>query len=76
LNRVQLVLLLLLGLVAGLLLLVVMQNRQPPLLPDDPDHVTFYGHTTCLVCHGPAGPHPQSRNHPVGNDCMRCHGLP
>jgi mono/diheme cytochrome c family protein len=28
----------------------------------------------CVVCHGPEGGSPRDPNHPIGNDCLRCHG--
>jgi hypothetical protein len=49
-------------------------SRQPPLLPDDDVHRDGASGTTCLSCHGDGGPAPRSRNHPLGDDCMRCHG--
>ena len=76
LNRLQMTLFAMLGLVAVFLLLVALRNPQAPLLPDDPVHGAFAGHAACLDCHGPASDYPQSRNHPVGNDCLRCHGRP
>jgi len=73
-SRAQVILialLLLLGLLVGML---VLRTRQPPVLPHDPEHASFVDAATCLVCHGPDGPAPQSANHPPRLDCMQCHG--
>ena len=63
-------------LVAAAVLYLTTRNRQPPFLPTDADHRVFEQAATCMVCHGPAGGLPQSKNHPLGNDCLRCHGRP
>ena len=52
---------------------LVATNRQPPILPDNPTHATFAAPSSCLACHGPAGTHPRGKNHPIGQDCLRCH---
>jgi cytochrome c553 len=75
-SRTQIVLLALLILTAGLLAALAMRNRQPPILPADEDHAVFTTAEDCLVCHGSDGGSPQSRNHPIGPDCLRCHGRP
>jgi hypothetical protein len=49
-------------------------GRQAPLLPGDDAHAVFESDAACLTCHGPAGPAARSRNHPLGDDCLRCHG--
>ena len=62
--------------VAGLLVAwLAFGTRQPPVLPGDADH-RFLDADTCMTCHGPEGPAPQSSTHPVGLDCLRCHGSP
>jgi hypothetical protein len=61
-------------LVAAAVLYLTSRNQKPPFLPADADHREFFDAATCTVCHGPAGGVPQSRNHPLGNDCLRCHG--
>jgi hypothetical protein len=68
----------LLGLLAIALLIAVLalRNPQPPILPADDEHAFFDGAEACLVCHGPEGGMPKSANHPLGNDCTRCHGRP
>lgn len=65
-----------LALIAGLVLFLALRTRQPPFLPRDEPHAQFVGAGPCLVCHGAEGPAPQSKNHPLGNDCTRCHGRP
>ena len=60
------------ALLAVLIAVLVFRNRQPPFLPTDSDHV-WQNAETCNDCHGPDGI-PKSRNHPVGQDCKRCHG--
>ncbi len=59
---------------ACLVALLALRNRQPPMLPTDADHATFNSARECRVCHGPDGPLPQSKNHPLGAECLRCHG--
>ena len=71
-KRTQVILLLCLFAVAGLVGWLAFFNRQPPMLPGDRDHAGPADE--CLVCHGPDGGVPQNPNHPIGNDCMRCHG--
>jgi cytochrome c553 len=73
-QKKQVMLLALLALLAGLVLWLANRTRQPPLLPADPDHARFDGAAACMTCHGPDGPLPQDPNHPLGQDCMRCHG--
>jgi hypothetical protein len=49
-------------------------TRQPPLLPVDDAHARGAGGEPCLACHGPGGELPRGADHPLGNDCLRCHG--
>ena len=70
---VQRISLLLLVVVAGAVLYLAMRNRQAPYLPADEPHSVWTGAPGCLACHGPDAAFPQSRNHPIGNDCLRCH---
>lgn len=58
---------------AGLVLVLMLRNRQAPALPGDTNHV-WHGADTCLVCHNTNGVAPRTPNHPVGRDCLRCHG--
>ena len=61
---------------AALVIFLAMRGRQPPVLPVDADHARFVSSGACLSCHGPEGISPQPRNHPLGNECLRCHGMP
>lgn len=64
-------------LAAGVLVAVLaLRNPQPPVLPADEDHARFAGPGACLDCHADDGVLPRSRNHPLGDDCTRCHGMP
>ena len=74
-SRTQGILLLLLALVGLLVGWLALRNPQPPLLPDNAAHRWFPGADYCLTCHGPEGVQPRPKNHPMGNDCNRCHGL-
>ena len=49
-------------------------TRQAPLLPADETHSRFESAPACLACHGPDAPVPRSRQHPLGDECLRCHG--
>lgn len=61
-------------LLAALVAFLAFRTRQPPLLPADEDHARFSDVDECLECHGSDGGLPRSENHPIGNDCLRCHG--
>lgn len=74
-SRRQMVLFAAVGALAAFVLWMALRTRQPPRLPADDAHAAFVSAETCLACHGPDGPSPQSRNHPLGNDCTRCHGF-
>jgi hypothetical protein len=69
LKRTQWIALAAIALLGAVVLLFVLRNRQPPFLPNDSDHA-WNGAESCLECHAPQDP-----NHPVGQDCMRCHGV-
>lgn len=71
---VQRVSLALVALLAGIVLFLALRTRQAPLLPADEEHGQFAGAEPCMVCHGADGGMPRSKNHPLGNDCTRCHG--
>lgn len=73
-NRKQLILLAIIFLSAALIAWLALSSRQPPLLPGDETHATFESAATCLACHGPEGTVPQAPKHPLGEDCVRCHG--
>jgi cytochrome c553 len=49
-------------------------GRQPPLLPSNEPHASFESAAVCLTCHGADGPAPRKAEHPLGDDCLRCHG--
>ena len=63
-------------LVAALVVLLATRNRQAPILPVDEEHASFADAPTCNECHDPEGMLPKSTNHPIGDDCTRCHGRP
>ena len=62
--------------VLGFVLFLALRTRQPPVLPGDAKHAVYDGAASCLTCHGPQGVKPRSKNHPMGNECLRCHGGP
>lgn len=72
LTRTQRVALALVGLLAALVVAIALRNPQPPLLPRDDTHAGPVGE--CLDCHGADAPLPRSDDHPLGQDCRRCHG--
>ena len=71
---VQRISIVLLVAVAGVVLYLAMRNRQAPYLPSDPEHSSWSGPAACLSCHAYDAAFPQSKNHPIGDDCLRCHG--
>lgn len=73
-KSVQAISVLVILVLAAVVVFLAMRERQPPLLPGDADHARFIAAEACLSCHGPQGSHPQGKNHPLGADCMRCHG--
>jgi len=73
-SRRQAVLLGLLVVAAAAVGWLALRTRQPPLLPGDAAHTESRDAPACLECHGPGGPSPRSQNHPLGDDCRRCHG--
>ena len=74
-TRKQHVLLAGIGIAAALVVVLTLRTRRPPFVPHDADHDTAASVETCLACHGPGAPAPRSPNHPVGRDCLRCHGV-
>jgi len=72
-QRNLLIVLALLALTVGYFALT---TRQAPMLPRDADHAPSARGQGCLDCHGPNGKNPRSKNHPLGEDCFRCHGRP
>jgi hypothetical protein len=75
-KRAQIVAIVALVALAGLVVFLAVRGRQPPVLPVDQEHARFLSSGACLSCHGPQGILPQTKNHPLGTECMRCHGLP
>lgn len=73
-SRKQIALLVVVALAAVAVFLLARSNRQPPLLPGDEEHAAFVSADACLQCHGPDGPYPRGRSHPVGRECLQCHG--
>jgi hypothetical protein len=71
-SRTQIVLVVALLLVAALILVLVFRNPPIPFLPDDADHVGV-AEPNCLECHNADGIYPRVQNHPLGQDCFRCH---
>jgi len=74
-TRRQSVLLVLLLLAAVAVGWLALRSRQPPMLPSDAVHAEAADAPTCLTCHGPGRPFPRGPNHPLGEDCRRCHGV-
>ena len=74
LSRRQIASYVILSAAAILVLLLALRNPQPPLMPRDDEHNSFVSSAACLACHGPDGALPQRRSHPLGPDCLRCHG--
>jgi hypothetical protein len=72
-NRTQIILVVALLLVAALILVLVFRNPRIPFLPEDADHLGAAGSPTCAECHEPDGVYPRGQNHPIGQDCFRCH---
>ena len=75
-SRRQGVLLAILVAVAAAVCWLALRTRQPPVLPADATHAASLGAgpVQCLTCHGPGRPSPRGPNHPLGDDCFRCHG--
>ena len=72
-SRTQIILVVALLLVAALILVLVFRNPPIPFRPDDADHRGGGGSPGCVECHDPDGVYPRGQNHPVGQDCFRCH---
>jgi hypothetical protein len=49
-------------------------SRQPPMLPTDATHAAFESAGACLSCHSASAAVPRSSRHPLGDECLRCHG--
>jgi cytochrome c553 len=73
-KRTQLTLLAVLALAAAFIVWLSFRSQQPPLLPADETHAAWENAEACDVCHGPDAEVPKPPKHPLGFDCMRCHG--
>lgn len=73
-SRRQWVLLAVLVACGALVAVLATRTRQAPFLPADAVHAEFTSVEACLSCHGPDAVAPRSKSHPLGNDCLRCHG--
>ena len=73
-NRRQWIILSFIAFAAVFIAWLARSSRQPPLMPDDEAHATFVNAFTCRECHGAEGTVSQSKQHPLGDDCVRCHG--
>lgn len=73
-SRRQWIALAVLALAAAVAGWLAWSGRQPPLLPHDPTHAGFESPAACLACHGEGRAVPRTPRHPLGDDCMRCHG--
>ena len=73
-NRRQGIVLALIIVAAAFVAWLAWSSRQPPLLPEDEAHARFENAEVCLSCHAAGGAVPQSARHPLGGDCLRCHG--
>lgn len=74
-RRSQIALLGLLAFAAALVGVLALRTRQPPWIPRDAVHRPGDPVDDCLDCHGPNGTLPRSKNHPIGQDCFRCHAF-
>jgi hypothetical protein len=75
-SRSQLIALAVVACLAAFIIYLSFRERQPPFLPADADHSVFTGAESCLVCHDLNGDASRAKNHPLGNECSRCHGRP
>jgi hypothetical protein len=75
-KKAQVIALALLAVLAATVGYLALRTRQPPPLPANVTHASAAVPEQCLGCHGPGGVAPRGENHPLGRDCLRCHGLP
>jgi len=63
---------------AALVVALALRTRQPPILPRNAEHAASAatGNAACVDCHALEGAVPRGPDHPPGEDCLRCHGLP
>ena len=69
----QIIALIALAALAVLAVLFAMSAKEPPALPANNTHAVWNGPERCHVCHGPGAAQAKPKNHPIGNDCLRCH---
>lgn len=70
----QMLVLAAIAIVAAFVAWLARASRQPPMLPKDDVHLTFESAAACLTCHAADAAVPRSSRHPLGGDCLRCHG--
>lgn len=73
-NRRKVAILVVLAAAAAFVAWLSFKSRQPPLLPGDDTHARFESAEACLTCHAPDAAVPTPPKHPLGFDCLRCHG--
>jgi hypothetical protein len=73
-SRKQWTLLAAIVIAAAFMAWLALSSRQPPLLPGDDTHAAFESAADCLSCHADSAAVPRSSRHPLGDDCLRCHG--
>ncbi len=72
-SRTQIILFTVIALILILVLVLAFRTGPIPFLPDDEEHRDAVTVHECLVCHGAGESFPRSANHPLGEDCFRCH---
>lgn len=61
------------GAAVGLVMIVVLFGwTRAPDIPRDMDHARST-EENCLTCHGPGEENDRPKNHPLNNDCFKCH---
>jgi hypothetical protein len=75
-KRTQWILLAVLVVLGVVVAVLAARNRQAPILPDDEVHYQGPIPAACDECHAYGADFARSKNHPLGNDCLRCHGRP
>ena len=73
-KRSQWIVLAVLALAAAFILWLAVKSRQPPLLPQDETHAAWESADACDACHAVGAAVPKPAKHPLGFDCLRCHG--
>jgi hypothetical protein len=73
-TKTQRIVLAALAVAAAFVLWLSLKSRQPPLLPADETHAAWDNAEACDACHGAGAAVPKPAKHPLGFDCLRCHG--